>query len=69
VDTPMVQQTRAALSPEEWRAIAPPGMTQPEEIAEAVVTIVNDESLAGRVMLCVGPKPWRFVEPPPKPAS
>jgi NAD(P)-dependent dehydrogenase (short-subunit alcohol dehydrogenase family) len=68
VDTPMVQRTRAAMSPEEWRAMAPPVMTQPEEIAEAVVTIVNDESLAGRVMLCVGPKPWPLVEPP-KPAS
>ena len=68
VDTPMTQRTRAAMSPEEWRAMAPPVMTRPEEIAEAVVTIVNDESLAGRVMLCVGPKPWRFVEPS-KPAS
>jgi len=68
VDTPMVQRTRAAISPEEWRAMAPPVMTQPEEIAEAVVTIVNDESLAGRVMLCVGPKPGPLVEPP-KPAS
>jgi NAD(P)-dependent dehydrogenase (short-subunit alcohol dehydrogenase family) len=68
VDTPMVQRTRAAMSRGEWRAMAPPVMTQPEEIAGAVVTIVNDESLAGRVMLCVGPKPWPLVEPP-KPAS
>ena len=68
VDTPMTQRTRAALSPEEWRAIAPPLMTQPEEIAEAVIGIVNDESLAGRVMLCVGPKPWPLLEPPkPRP--
>jgi NAD(P)-dependent dehydrogenase (short-subunit alcohol dehydrogenase family) len=64
VDTPMVQRTRAALSPEEWRALAPPVMTRPEEIAEAVVTIITDDTLAGRVMLCVGPKPWQFVEPP-----
>lgn len=63
VDTPMTQRTRAALSPEEWRAIAPSLMTQPEEIAEAVIGIVNDESLAGRVMLCVGPKPWPLLEP------
>ena len=68
VDTPMVQRTRAAVSPEEWRAMAPSVMTQPEEIAEAVVSIANDESLAGRVMLCVGPKPWPFVELP-KPIS
>jgi NAD(P)-dependent dehydrogenase (short-subunit alcohol dehydrogenase family) len=63
VDTPMVQRTRAALSPEEWRSVAPPVMTQPEEIAEAVIGIVNDESLAGRVMLCVGPKPWPLLAP------
>jgi NAD(P)-dependent dehydrogenase (short-subunit alcohol dehydrogenase family) len=62
VDTPMTQRTRAALSSEEWRAIAPPVMTQPEEIAEAVVSIIDDESLAGRVMLCIGPKPWPFLE-------
>ncbi len=64
VDTPMVQRTRAELSPEEWQAIAPPVMTPPEEIAAAVVRIIVDESLAGRVMLCVGPKPWRLAEPP-----
>ena len=68
VDTPMVQRTRAALSPEEWRAIAPPIMTQPEEIAEAVVSVISDETLAGRVMLCVGPKPWPLLElPKPRP--
>ena len=67
VDRPMVQQTRSGLSPEEWQAIAPPVMTQPEEIAEAVVRIIRDESLAGRVMLCVGPKPWALAEPPSRP--
>ena len=43
-------------------------MTQPDEIADAVITMINDESLAGRVMLCVGPKPWPIEEPtkPPK---
>jgi 2-polyprenyl-6-methoxyphenol hydroxylase-like FAD-dependent oxidoreductase len=62
-DTPMVQRTRADLSPEEWQAIAPAVMTQPEEIAGAVVRIIMDESLAGRVLLCVGPKPWPLAEP------
>src|SRR5262249_21220354 len=46
VETPMTQRTRAALSPDEWRAMAPPVMTQPDDIAEAVVTIAKDESLA-----------------------
>src|SRR5262245_32870404 len=68
VDTPMTQRTRAALSAEEWRAIAPATMTEPDEIAEAVVRIVDDESLSGRVMLCVGPKPWPLLElPKPRP--
>jgi NAD(P)-dependent dehydrogenase (short-subunit alcohol dehydrogenase family) len=67
VDTPMVQQTRAELSPREWQAIAPATMTQPEEIAEGVVRIIGDDSLAGRVMLCVGPKPWPLAELPRRP--
>jgi NAD(P)-dependent dehydrogenase (short-subunit alcohol dehydrogenase family) len=62
VDTPMTQRTRAAMSAEEWRAIAPPVMTRPEEIAEAVVRIINDDDLSGRVMLCVGPTPWPLTE-------
>ena len=53
VDTPSVQRTRAAMSPEEWRAMTPAVMTKPEEIAEAVLTIISDETLAGRVMLWV----------------
>ena len=67
VDTEMVQQTRAELSPQEWQAIAPSAMTQPEEIADAVVRIIGDDSLAGRVMLCVGPKPWPLAELPKRP--
>src|SRR5882762_11915301 len=64
VDTPSVQRTRAAMSPEECRAMTPAVMTKPEEIAEVVLTIISDETLAGRVMLCVGPKPWPFAESP-----
>ncbi|HEU4440375.1 MAG TPA: SDR family oxidoreductase [Methylomirabilota bacterium] len=63
VETPMVQRGRAEMSPAEWQAIAPQVMTQPDEIAEAVVRLVGDDSLAGRVMLCVGPKPWPLIEP------
>jgi NAD(P)-dependent dehydrogenase (short-subunit alcohol dehydrogenase family) len=67
VDTPMVHRARAEVSPQEWRAIAPTAMSQPEEIAEAVVRIIGDESLVGRVMLCVGPKPWPLAELPKRP--
>ena len=44
-------------APSEWQAIAPAVMTHPDDIAEAVVRVVNDESLAGCVMLCVGRSP------------
>ena len=47
--------------------IAPAVMTQPGEIAEAVVRLIVDETLAGRVMLCVGPKPWPLAELPKRP--
>jgi len=67
VDTPMVQRARAEVSPQEWQAIAPAAMTEPEEIAEGVVRIIGDDSLAGRVMLCVGPKPWPLAELPKRP--
>ncbi|MCH6556156.1 MAG: SDR family NAD(P)-dependent oxidoreductase, partial [Chloroflexi bacterium] len=61
VDTPMVQRTRAEMSPEEWQAIAPAVMLQPEEIADAVVQFVRDETLAGRVMLCYEGETQRLV--------
>jgi NAD(P)-dependent dehydrogenase (short-subunit alcohol dehydrogenase family) len=61
VDTPMVQRTRAERSAEEWRAIAPAVMLQPEEIADAVVQFIRDETLAGRVMLCYEGEPRRLV--------
>ena len=61
VDTPMVQRTRAERSPEEWQAIAPAVMLQPEEIADAVVQFVRDEALAGRVMLYYEGEPRQLV--------
>jgi NAD(P)-dependent dehydrogenase (short-subunit alcohol dehydrogenase family) len=47
----------AAMSPEE-RAELPEELTAPEEIAELVVRLVEDESLAGRVFV------WWTGEPP-----
>lgn len=62
VDTPMSQRTRRELPAEEWAKIAPPVMSPPEEIADAVLSFVEDESLAGRVMLCYEGLPWRLLE-------
>jgi len=61
VDTPMSQRGRAEMSPEEWQAIAPPMMLRPEEIAGAVVRLVRNDALAGRVMLCYEGERWRLL--------
>jgi NAD(P)-dependent dehydrogenase (short-subunit alcohol dehydrogenase family) len=52
VDTPMSQRTRARMTSEEEAATVPPGILAPEEIADAAVELIRDESLAGRVMTC-----------------
>jgi NAD(P)-dependent dehydrogenase (short-subunit alcohol dehydrogenase family) len=52
VDTPMSQKTRSRMSPEERAAAVPPVLLEPEDIADAAVELVQDESLAGRVMCC-----------------
>jgi NAD(P)-dependent dehydrogenase (short-subunit alcohol dehydrogenase family) len=51
VDTPASQRTVAAMTPDERRAAVPPQMRTPDEIADAVVQLATDETLAGRVML------------------
>ena len=68
VDTPMVHRTRAAVSADAWRTVAPAVMTEPEAIADAVMTMIDDDRLAGGIMLCVGPTPWPRMEPA-KPAQ
>jgi NAD(P)-dependent dehydrogenase (short-subunit alcohol dehydrogenase family) len=52
VDTPMSQRTRARMTPEEHAAVVPPGILAPEEIADAAIELIRDDSLAGRVMAC-----------------
>jgi NAD(P)-dependent dehydrogenase (short-subunit alcohol dehydrogenase family) len=52
VDTPMSRRSRARMTPEEEAATVPPGILAPEEIADAAVELIRDESLAGRVMTC-----------------
>jgi NAD(P)-dependent dehydrogenase (short-subunit alcohol dehydrogenase family) len=52
VDTPMSQRTRAGMTPEEEAAVVPAGILPPEEIADAAVELIGDDSLAGRVMAC-----------------
>jgi NAD(P)-dependent dehydrogenase (short-subunit alcohol dehydrogenase family) len=52
VDTPMSRRTRDRMTPEEEAAVVPAGILPPEEIADAAVELIGDDSLAGRVMAC-----------------
>jgi NAD(P)-dependent dehydrogenase (short-subunit alcohol dehydrogenase family) len=52
VDTPMSRRTRERMTPEEEAATVPPGILAPEEIADAAIELIRDDSLAGRVMTC-----------------
>ena len=52
VDTPMSRRSRSSMTPEEEAAAVPPGILAPEEIADAAVALIRDDSLAGRVMAC-----------------
>jgi hypothetical protein len=40
------------MTPEEEAAAVPQGILAPEEIADAAVELIRDDSLAGRVMAC-----------------
>ena len=60
VDTPASRRTRAAMTPEELTTV-PPVLLQPEEIAAAVVSLLADDTLAGRVIECWCGRPPRLV--------
>jgi NAD(P)-dependent dehydrogenase (short-subunit alcohol dehydrogenase family) len=53
VDTPASQRTVREMSKGEWPGSdgVPDTMRMPDEIADAVVQVIGDDSLAGRVML------------------
>jgi NAD(P)-dependent dehydrogenase (short-subunit alcohol dehydrogenase family) len=57
IGTEEVQREIAAMTPEE-RAEVPDELTPPEEIASAVVRFVEDETMAGRIMIW-----WTGEEP------
>ena len=58
IDTPMSRRSRSRMSPEELARVPDPMLT-PDDLAESVVFLLRDDSLAGRVML--------HYEPPAKP--
>jgi NAD(P)-dependent dehydrogenase (short-subunit alcohol dehydrogenase family) len=58
VDTPASRRERAQMTPEEREKLLP---LRAEEIAEAVVMFVEDEEMAGRVMIWQEGEPWQNV--------
>jgi NAD(P)-dependent dehydrogenase (short-subunit alcohol dehydrogenase family) len=61
VDTPASRASRAEMTPEEREKLVSPVLLQPEEIAEAVAMFVEDETMAGRVMIWEEGEPWQIV--------
>jgi NAD(P)-dependent dehydrogenase (short-subunit alcohol dehydrogenase family) len=61
VDTPASRGSRAEMTPEEREKQVPPVLLQPEEIAEAVAMFVEDETMAGRVIIWKEGEPWQVI--------
>jgi NAD(P)-dependent dehydrogenase (short-subunit alcohol dehydrogenase family) len=61
VDTPASRASRAEMTPEEREKLVPPVLLQPEEIADAVAMFVEDETMAGRVMIWKEEESWQVV--------
>ena len=68
VETPMLQTARAASTEQEQQATAQQPSTypilQPDEIADAVVELIKDDSLAGRAMRIMNGQPRELTELP-----
>jgi NAD(P)-dependent dehydrogenase (short-subunit alcohol dehydrogenase family) len=61
VDTPASRRGRARMTPQERKELVPPVLLAPEEIADAVVMFVEDEAMAGRVMIWQEGTSWHIV--------
>ena len=59
VDTPAARRSLERATPEE-RSAAPP-LVPVERVADAVLELVKDESLAGRVLVCPATEEWRLL--------
>jgi NAD(P)-dependent dehydrogenase (short-subunit alcohol dehydrogenase family) len=60
-DTPAARRSLEQATPAE-RAAAPP-LVPAERVADAIVGLVKDESLAGRVLVCPATAEWRLLAP------
>jgi NAD(P)-dependent dehydrogenase (short-subunit alcohol dehydrogenase family) len=61
VDTPAVERSLAAMTQEERRAVVPPELVPAEDIADAVVGLIRDDSLGGRVLTCPAGGEWELL--------
>jgi NAD(P)-dependent dehydrogenase (short-subunit alcohol dehydrogenase family) len=61
VDTPAVQRSLATMTQEERAAIVPPELVPAEDIADVVVGLIRDDSLAGRVLTCPAGGEWALL--------
>jgi NAD(P)-dependent dehydrogenase (short-subunit alcohol dehydrogenase family) len=59
VDTPAARRSLERSTPEE-RAAAPP-LVPAERVADAVLDLLRDDSLAGRVLVCPATAEWRLL--------
>jgi NAD(P)-dependent dehydrogenase (short-subunit alcohol dehydrogenase family) len=61
IETERVREEIAAMPPNEQAEV--PALVQPEEVADAVVTFLEDDELAGRVMVLWCEEPARLFDP------
>jgi NAD(P)-dependent dehydrogenase (short-subunit alcohol dehydrogenase family) len=61
VETPMLQRARNRLSDAEWAVVGPARLLQSDEIADAVLELVSDDSLAGRILVCRPDPTWDLL--------
>jgi len=59
VDTPASRRSRDRMTPAEVAALPP--VLAPADIAEAAMTFLADDTVAGRIMVCRGGQPGRLL--------
>jgi NAD(P)-dependent dehydrogenase (short-subunit alcohol dehydrogenase family) len=67
VQVESMRAARLAMGDEEWAKVAPLELVQPEEIAEVALLLVENDELAGRVVLCPQDGPWGLIPLDEKP--
>jgi NAD(P)-dependent dehydrogenase (short-subunit alcohol dehydrogenase family) len=62
IGTDHIKASIAAMTPERRRDAAVPSvLVTPEEVADGVLRLATDESLAGRLLVCIGGQPQRLI--------